>query len=101
MKYRLVLQWPASSIEDYDAMIEIEDLLIASLLNSNVDGHDAGSDEVNIFIETDDPLQAFDQVRSALDSHCMWSDIRAAYRNVEGSTYTVLWPKGLHNFRVR
>src|SRR5205814_6768761 len=43
MKYQLVLQWPASSIKDYDAMIEVEDALIEKLSKANdVDGHDAG-----------------------------------------------------------
>jgi hypothetical protein len=28
MKYQLVLQWPASSIENYDTVIAIEDALI-------------------------------------------------------------------------
>lgn len=50
MKYQLVLQWPASSIKDYDAMIEAENALIENLSAANdVDGHDVGSGEVNIF----------------------------------------------------
>ena len=31
MKYQLVLQLPAASIKDYDAMIELEDAIIESL----------------------------------------------------------------------
>lgn len=44
MKYQLVLQLPAASIKDYDAMIELEDAIIESLGGvGEVDGHDAGS----------------------------------------------------------
>jgi hypothetical protein len=59
MKYQLALQWPASSIKDCDAMIEIEDTLTNHLSkNCEVDGHDVGSGEVNIFIHTDNPTRA-------------------------------------------
>jgi hypothetical protein len=58
MKYVFVIQWPGSSTEDYDSMVEIENLLISGLSDgNNVDGHDVGSGEVNIFIETDNPLR--------------------------------------------
>jgi len=54
MKYQLVLQLPASSIRDYDEMVEIEEAIITDLGNfGKVDGHDVGSGEMNIFIFTD------------------------------------------------
>jgi hypothetical protein len=97
----LVLQWPASSIEEYDTMIEIENLLIKALPNDDrVDGHDAGSGELNIFIEADDPERTYHLIRSALSHRGEWSKIRIAYRNVEGGPYTVLWPRDLHQFGV-
>jgi hypothetical protein len=92
MKYVFVIQWPGSSMEDYDEMVAIENLLISSVSkNSRVDGHDVGSDEVNIFIETNDPQRLYDEVRSLLGS----------YRSMEGDAYTVLWPKNLRDFDVR
>lgn len=101
MKYQLVLQWPASSINDYDAMIEVEDALIEKLSEANdVDGHDAGSSEVNIFIRTDDPKRAFNEVKAILGSRDFWVDARVAYREVVGSEYTILWPKDLTEFKV-
>jgi hypothetical protein len=101
MKYQLVLQWPASSIKDYDAMIEVEDALIEKLSEANdVDGHDAGSGEVNIFIRTDDPKRAFNEVKAILGSRDFLVDARVAYREVAGSEYTILWPKNLSEFEV-
>jgi len=102
MKYTFVLQWPASSMGDYDSMIAIEGLLVSTLSkSSNVDGHDTGAGETNIFIDTDDPTALYEEIRSVLGSHGAWSDIRVAYRNVEGGPYTVLWPKSFRDFRVR
>ncbi len=101
MKYQLIVQWPASSISDYDAMVEIEDVLIDKLdPKSEVDGHDAGSGEMNIFIGTDDPKKTFDEVRTLLQDQEMWSEIRIAYRETLKSDYTVLWPPHLKDFRV-
>jgi hypothetical protein len=101
MKYQLVLQWPAATIQDYDTMIGIENLLIEHLSAENdVDGHDAGTDEVNIFIHTSNPRGAFEEVRSILGTRDFWIDARVAYRELAGSEYTVLWPKDLTEFKV-
>ena len=67
MKYQLALQWPAASLGDYDRMIAIETLIEDSLAgDGEVDGHDAGSGEVNIFVRTDAPERAFDRIRPVL-----------------------------------
>jgi len=101
MSYQLVLQWPAASIKDYDAMIEVEEVLIERLSNAHdVDGHDAGSGEVNIFIRTEDPNRAFNEVKAILGGRDTWSDARVAYREVGGSEYTILWPTSLKEFQV-
>jgi len=101
MKYQLVLQWPASAIEDYDSMVEIEDLLIEQLpSDSHVDGHDAGSGEVNIFIRTDSPERVFSDVQKILAARGLLTHARAAFREVAGDEYFVLWPKGLKGFEV-
>jgi hypothetical protein len=101
MKYQLVLQWPASSVDDYDSMISIEDSLIEGLPNdSKVDGHDAGSGQVNIFIRTDEPTKTFEDVKNILKSRGAWTDILIAYRDLERSEYTVLWPKHLKEFEI-
>ena len=101
MKYQLVLQWPASTIADYDAMVAIEGLLIEGLSNDNqVDGHDVGSGEINIFIITNNPERAFSEVRRVLGERDIWSDARVAYREVAKTEYTPLWPSDLKDFSV-
>jgi hypothetical protein len=100
MKYQLVLQWPSSSI-DYDTMVEVEELLIAQLSDdSEVDGHDAGAGEVNIFIRTNSPERVFDSIKALLATQGLLDGARAAFRLSDGETYTVLWPAGLKNFKV-
>src|SRR5438309_880897 len=84
MKYALVLQWPMNSIRDYDVMVGFETALIDALRDgSEIDGHDAGSGEMNIFISTDRPAEAFAELKVALVAHDLFTDIRVAYRSRE------------------
>lgn len=101
-KYILVLQWPATSEDDFDALVSMEDLLLSDLLDAYgvVDGHDFGSGEMNIFIETDQPLEAFQHARTSLGTDQRWASVRAAYRPVGEERYVVLWPKALEVFSV-
>lgn len=49
MKYQLVLQMPFGRIGDYEEMIRFEDAMLGELGHlASVDGHDAGSAEMNI-----------------------------------------------------
>lgn len=97
----LVLQLPASSIRDYDALIELEDNIIAGLSNlGKVDGHDMGVGEMNIFIRTDHPKVAFDRIKVLLGTQDFMPDLKAAYRDVGRDNFTVLYPTGLEHFSI-
>jgi len=101
LKYQLVLQWPASSIDDYDALIWFEDALIEGLPDdAEVDGHDAGSGQANIFILTNNPHTIFHLARAILEACDGWADARIAFRDLERDEYTVLWPIDLKKFEV-
>jgi hypothetical protein len=65
-----------------------------------VDGHDCGSGEANIFILTDNPTETFRRVKTILKEGELWERLRVAYREVAGDDYTVLWPKHLTTFKV-
>jgi hypothetical protein len=59
VRYILVLQWPGDSEPDFDALLSLEDRIGAALGRyASVDGHDFGSGEINIFIQTDRPVEA-------------------------------------------
>ena len=80
MQYILVLQWPASSRADYDALIEMEDQLHGAVgSDGTVDGHDFGSGEMNIFVFTDEPVETFAAAQAELGRDSRWSEVQAAY----------------------
>ena len=62
MEYMLVLQWPSSSTaKELDLLISREDQIREDIGDhGNVDGHDIGSGEMNIFIFTEDPKATFE-----------------------------------------
>jgi len=51
-------------------------------------------------VETNDPVRTFAEVEAAMRMSSLWTDMRAAYREIEGDDYTVVWPPGLSAFRV-
>jgi hypothetical protein len=64
MKYQLVLQFQAESVQEFDELAVLEDLLVENLpSHSVVDGHDFGSGELNIFILTDQPKESFQPLK--------------------------------------
>jgi len=93
--YQLVLQFDGDSLQDLDAIATLEDELIELLGDlADVDGHDVGSGESNIFIFTSDPVATFDRARAVLERRQHLQKVTAAYREVEGEDYTVIWPEG-------
>jgi hypothetical protein len=102
VRYILVLQWPGDSEADFEALISIEEQVETALGRyASVDGHDFGSGEMNIFIETDRPTEAFADAAKALRESPRWGDLRAAYRKAWGGPYEILWPRGLREFSVK
>jgi hypothetical protein len=101
MKFQLVLQLPASSIRDYDDLVELEDIVAKRLGSVGVvDGHDAGSGEMNIFILTDHPRTAFERIKSFLGTSDFMPDLRVAFREIDKEDFTILHPTGLTDFTV-
>jgi hypothetical protein len=101
MTYKLVLQWPAVSLSDYEGLIATEELISNALSekDATVDGHDMGSGEMNIFIFTDFPEAVFVQIRQILEKHVL-ETARVAYKGVGEAEYIVLWPNGQKSFKV-
>ena len=92
MKYQLVLQFPITENFDFDALIELETKLTFELGSEHdVDGHDFGPGEMNIFIQTNNPANAFEKV-TALLSDPLSSLFKAAYRAVESDQFIWLHP---------
>ena len=102
MKYQLVLQFPANSIADYTEMIALEVLLTKALGSAaEVDGHDCGSGEMNLFIHTDEPEKTFQLIRDVVANWDFFPNLVAAYRELAGEQYSVLWPIAFNKqFRI-
>jgi hypothetical protein len=99
-KYQLVIQIPIGSMGDFDRMIEAEVKMGEALKGiASIEGHDRGSGEGNIFIHTNAPHA---DAKAAI--HCLEDQVRdqakAAYREIKGESYTILWPSGLKEFRI-
>jgi hypothetical protein len=101
MQYQLVLQFNGDSLGDYEAMVALEDKLTQELGGTaDVDGHDIGAGETNIFIVTSQPEITFHRAKTVLDRCQLLSAVTAAYRPVSGQTFTVLWPAHRQEFSV-
>ena len=83
-------------------MIALEEQLTKALESSaKVDGHDCGSGEMNIFIHTDEPKKAFETIRPVVAKRNLLKNLVAAYREMAGEDYTIIWPIGfIKQFRI-
>ena len=101
MKYKLVLQFEAVSMEEFDRLVGIEDRLSEELSDlGTVDGHDFGSGQFNIFILTDAPAASFRKAREIVATQSIPNVLRSAYRELDGEDYVILWPSSLAEFSV-
>jgi len=102
MKYQLVIQFSQELEGGFDRLINIEDELDKNLsINAEVDGHDFGSGQMNIFILTDEPLETFEQIKKILiRNNNLLNEAKMAYRDIQKNNFIILWPKDLKEFEV-
>jgi hypothetical protein len=102
-EYQLVLQFPCASMADFDAVIELEERLIEEFEGSTaeVDGHDSGSGEANIFILTPEPTMSFKRALAVVNkTPSLAVALRAAFRRIDADEYSILWPIGETEFSL-
>jgi len=92
MDYHLVLQFRGVECLDFDAIVNLEDEIqqIVEPL-AEVDGHDVGSGEMNIFILAADPVATFDQTKPLLGAASLLDKVSVAYRELHSNDFTLLW----------
>lgn len=99
---QLVIQFPLRTSPmdraEFDSLIALEDELTElSDGTYDVDGHDVGSGEMNIFIFSEDATATFDMIKGHLPSEHVW---RAGFRDIDSDEFTALAPSGSTEFNV-
>jgi hypothetical protein len=104
MNYQLIIQFQLAdaSVDDFDRLIIIEnELRIIMKDKHDVDGHDLGADEMNIFIHTNDPDDAFKLAKNVLSKNDL-KTILVASRQMKGEEYSVIWPENFSGeFKIK
>ena len=99
--YQLVFQLPGSSQLDFEEMIDLERELRSAVGDlGEVDGHDMGQGEMNIFVHTASPIRLFESVRSLPGISRALPRLKVAFRPLDGDDYKILHPSGLYRFTV-
>ena len=102
MKTKLVLQFKTDGdLDSFDRLVGFEEVLSSVIGRmAEVDGHDFGTGEMNIFILTEDPIATFALVQQTDESLRPSTDMKAAYRLIDRENYVCLWPPELSHFHV-
>jgi hypothetical protein len=100
-RFQLVLQFEAEKLNDFDDLVRIEEMLRDVLgPRADVDGHDMGAGEFNIFIFTSTPEETFHRAQALLSADGRPRRFKAAYREPEAEEFVVLWPLNLSVFNI-
>lgn len=101
MRYQLVLQFKAESVQEFDELVALEDQLVNNQhSHSQIDGHDFGSGEFNIFILTDQPKVSFLAAEKTIEHYSPTLALKAAYRELGQDDFLILWPPNLQEFKI-
>jgi hypothetical protein len=94
MRFQLIIQLPGDASADLDTLVALEEELIGRLgPGAQVDGHDLGASQGNIFVLTNSPADTFAHIRPLLAQNGLLGVARVAYRKLQASEFTVLWPE--------
>lgn len=93
MDYQLVIKFWRKSLEDEAFLATIESDLKQALGDTvELEGYDVSKNEINLFMVTADPKQAFRRARTVLERLGLERGVSSAYRLVGGARFTSLWP---------
>lgn len=93
MDYQLVIKLWRKSLADEAFLAVLEDELKAALGDSvELEGHDVSPKEINVFMLTADPRQAFRRAKDVLEKLGVEQGVSAAYRLFGGAAFTSIWP---------
>lgn len=101
MQYQLVLQIRGVGSGDLTRLLQWEKLVTEHVAGiADVDGHDLGAGEFNLFVLTDDPVGTFQRIQEPAEIKSLAQPTAAAYRRLDEEEYTVVWPAGHPQFDI-
>ena len=91
--HQLVLQFRQSSLADL-RVIDVLETRLREILGSTaeMDGHDIGKRDVNVFLIASDPASTFRRSKPLLEELQVLDRVTAAHRVVGGAQFKVIWP---------
>ncbi|MEG3789036.1 hypothetical protein V1318_02760 [Lysobacter sp. CCNWLW3] len=93
MDYQLVIKLWRKSLADEAFLATIESELKQVLGDTvELEGYDTSPKEINLFMTTADPRQAFRRARNVLEQAGVVQGVSAAFRLVGGAQFTSIWP---------
>jgi hypothetical protein len=91
--FQLVFQFAPWDDTQLDDLIALEERLVATIGDSgDIDGHDSGSNEANIFIRTEDPAAVLGRCLTTIQESHLAERFSAASRHLQGTEYVRHWP---------
>lgn len=102
MDYQLVIKFWRASLADEAFLATIEDALKAALgAGVELEGYDVSPKEINLFMLTADPRNAFRKARDVLERQGITNGVSAAYRLNGGAQFTSIWPlRAMRKFKL-
>ena len=102
MKYQVVVQFDHESLSDFDDLIRMENHLLHRLGNlAVVDGHDFGSREANIFLDSEHPQLLVRALLNLCTEGIIDDSLRVGCREEGDDSYNLLHPVDGGKFIVK
>jgi hypothetical protein len=93
MEYQLVIKLWRSSLSQEGFLGSLQADLKQALGDTvELEGHDVGAKEINLFMLTNEPRHAFRKAKDVLAARGVENGLSAAYRLNGGAQFTSLWP---------
>ena len=93
--FQLVLQFRPWGSRRFDELVRFENHLVELLKgDAEVDGHDLGSNEANVFLLCFDPPALLRRCVEAAETTGLLPILSAAHRELNSEDYTRVWPEG-------
>ena len=95
----MAIQWSDKDIS-LEKIAEIEEILEYDIgVGHEVDGHDFGNGQANIFLLTINPQKLFEEIMGLLDKSELVG-AKIAYRQENKNEFTILWPSDAKHFEI-